>query len=107
LLLIAAMLVGVAAEVVLEDDAPQSRTITETLTLRCVTPEQARDLATAYLLSDGAAVYISQGLRTITLRGVPEEVIAAQMEIDKVDAADRCSVTPAVAGEATTAPDRK
>lgn len=77
-------------------DSPPS-VMTETIQLSCITTEQASELATPYLRSSPSAVYTSDGLRKITLRGRIDEFVAARREIRKAEREGPCSL-PAPVG---------
>ena len=93
----------VTALVQLRDRRAGDSRITETVTLSCITAAQAASIASPYLRSDGSSVVIhDEGLSTITLRGVIDEVVAAKINIDEVDASGRCATS--VGGSGTNAP---
>lgn len=92
---------GAAMEARLEGDGPN--TLTETITLHCLTAKQAGELVTPYLRSNGSVVYESDDLRTITVRANSEEFSAARMVLDKFDNAASCA-TSSSTGVAVAAP---
>ena len=52
--------------------------LTETFKLSCLSPEQAADIISPYIRSNGSTYYVStSGLSTITVRGKPEELRTA------------------------------
>jgi hypothetical protein len=57
---------------------------TRTMTLQCITPDQAIALATPYLRSE-AAVYPVPGISAITVRGKREEFRRAVSAIEQFD----------------------
>ena len=77
----------------------------ETITLRCLTPEQASDLATPYLRGHGSAIYQTKGFKAIAIRGLPSEALQAAMKVRQLDEAARCGITdpPANAPKTTAA----
>lgn len=107
LLAVGAVLLVVAWEMMRDEPSTPQRVFTETMTLECITPTQAQELATAYLRSDGSAIYISEELRTITLRGRPDDVASAKRHIEDIDASDRCASAPVIVGEPAKAPAGK
>ena len=101
LALIALGIFGAAMEARFEDDnSPTKNLITETILLRCLSASQAAELVTPYLRSSGTAVYKSDDLRTITIRGKPDEVISAKIMMEGIDNTAACARLPG----ATTAP---
>lgn len=64
--------------------------LTETIPLRCISARHATELVTPYLRSDGTAVYRSDDLRTITIRGRPAELAGAKSVIDWIDRTGAC-----------------
>ena len=70
--------------------------VTETIQLRCMSPEAAAELATPWLRGNGTAVYRADLSGSITLRGMKEEVAHA-LEIINVRDLATCQlrdVTP-------------
>ena len=67
-----------------------NRTAMETITLRCLTAEQASELATPYLKSSGSAIYLAKDIHTITIKGRADEFVRARAEIAGVDNKIRC-----------------
>ena len=94
LAIVAMGIFGVVMETRVEDDNSSTKLVTETLILRCLSPSQAAELVTPYLRSSGTAVYRSEDLRTITIRGKPDEVISAKMLIDGIDRTGACARLP-------------
>jgi type II secretory pathway component GspD/PulD (secretin) len=99
---------------------------TETIPLRCLSPEQAADVINPYVRARGSTYYIpTSGISAITVRGNASEVaksreLLATFEEDPAAAcrapaaavkkpAQAVSVdaTPVIAGQATTAPKKK
>ncbi len=76
----------------------------QTVTLRCLTSEQASELATPYLRANGSAIYQTKGFKAITIRGQAKEALEASMKIRELDDAARCGIAdpPATAQKATT-----
>ena len=68
------------------------RTAMETITLRCLTAEQASELATPYLRSHGSAIYLTKNLHSITIRGRADEFVRARAELKGIDARAQCPV---------------
>lgn len=64
----------------------------ETISLRCLTPEQAIELVTPYLRSSGSAVYMTKGLHVITMRGRVDEFLSAKNQLRYRDAPGQCSL---------------
>jgi len=73
---------------------PENDVITETIRLKCMTATQASDLATMYLRSSVSRIFVSDELRTITLRARSDEYAAARMAIDQFEAAPSCVSPP-------------
>jgi len=76
---------------------------TRTITLQCITPEQAIALATPYLRSE-AAVYPVPGIPAITMRGKREEFRRAVSAIEQFDVA--CQLPRATTEPPATSPAR-
>jgi len=76
---------------------------TRTMTLRCMTPDQAMAIATPYLRSD-AAVYSVPGFSAVTLRGPREEFRQAVSAIEQLDA--QCQLPHATTPAPATSPAR-
>ncbi|HZK78638.1 MAG TPA: hypothetical protein VFC35_07005, partial [Gemmatimonadaceae bacterium] len=76
----------------------------ETITLRCLTPEQASELAAPYLRGNGSAIYQTKGFKAISIRGQPTEALEAAMKVRQLDDAARCGISdpPATVPKATT-----
>lgn len=79
--------------------------VTETIPLRCLSAGEAAELVTPYLRSSGTAVYRADVLKTITIRGKPDEVIAAKMTIDAIDRTGVCARLPGTPAPADAAPE--
>lgn len=59
---------------------------TETLVLRCLTPDQAGDLISPYVRASGSAYYRARSsLGVITVRATPEELLKVKMLLDQLD----------------------
>jgi hypothetical protein len=65
---------------------------TETIGLRCLTAEQASEIATPYLRSSGSAIYVTKDIHAITIKGRSDEFARAKMEITGVDSRQRCDL---------------
>ena len=98
---------GVVMETRVEDDNSSRKLVTETLMLRCLSPSQAAELVTPYLRSSGTAVYKSEDLPTITIRGKPDEVISAKRLIDGIDNTGACARLPGSTAPAPATSDAK
>jgi hypothetical protein len=72
---------------------PKPDVVTETLVLRCATPEDASQIASPYLRSDGAAIITARAAHTLTLRGARPEIMQAMAQVDALDARV-CSIAP-------------
>jgi hypothetical protein len=75
--------------------------ITETLTLRCLTPEQAGDLISPYVRSNGSAYYQGKApLRVITVRASRAELTRVHGLLEQFDGRPGapCAVPDAVRG---------
>jgi len=95
LAVIALGIFGAAMEAFTEDDADRRQhLITETVELRCLSPEAAAELVTPYLRQSGSVVYNARGIRAITIRGRVEEVAEAKMVVDRLDKTGECIVLP-------------
>lgn len=78
--------------------------VTRTVTLKCITGEQATALATPYLRSK-AAIYPVPGMAAITIRGKERELQRAISEIDEFDL--QCQLPKATTPKPTpTSPSR-
>ena len=88
--------------------AGQSEKIrTETISLRCLTPEQAMEIATPYLRSTGA-IYTTKGMRVVTVRGRHAEFQQAVAHISSIDDAQQCALpNPAYMDPSRTMPELK
>lgn len=75
---------------------PRPEIITRTIVLKCSSPDDAMEVVTPYLRSNGSAVYKAAGARVITLRGINPEVEAAISQIDQLEARF-CALPPAPA----------
>jgi hypothetical protein len=69
-----------------------NRTFRETVTLKCLTAEQASEIATPYLRSSGSAIYLEKDVHTITIRGRADEFVRAKAEITGVDSRQHCDL---------------
>jgi type II secretory pathway component GspD/PulD (secretin) len=109
-------------------DATTSSTLrTETIPLRCLSPEQAADIINPYVRSRGSTYYVpTSGISAITVRGNASEVAKSRdlLATFEEDPAAACRNTPAamarkavedqstkdatpvIAGQATTAPKK-
>lgn len=88
-------------------ETPAEDITMDTMRLKCLTAQQASELATPYLRSSGSAIYHSDDPRIITIRGQRKEFLAARSVIERFDAADRCTVPPpSAAPTPTTSVDR-
>jgi hypothetical protein len=74
---------------------------TRTMTLKCMTPDQAMAIATPYLRSN-AAVYSVPGMSAITLRGNREEFRRAVSAIEQLDG--QCQLPRATTPPPATSP---
>jgi hypothetical protein len=113
-------------------DATTSSTLrTETISLRCLSPQQAADIIKPYVRSRGSTYFVpTSGISAITVRGNASEVAksrnligefeedpaaacrstpAAMAEIARKMAEDKSSkdAAPVIAGQATTAPKKE
>jgi hypothetical protein len=80
---------------------------TETISLRCLTPEQAMEIATPYLRSDGS-ISSPKGMRFVTIRGKHDEFEAAISRVKSIDDAQRCALpNPAYIDPSVTMPQLK
>ena len=71
----------------------------ETISLNCITPQQAMEIATPYLRSHGSSIYTAGGLKAITISGQPAEFIQAVNHVKLVDDEQKCQLpSPAIAG---------
>lgn len=76
---------------------PEPRTVTETIRLRCISSEEAMDLATPYLRSTGA-IYSRKGSPIVTVRGTPDEFARAAAVIKSIDDAAACPIPNSSSG---------
>ena len=67
--------------------------VTATLPLKCITPEQAMNLATPYLRSS-AAIYTAPGIPAVTIRGKRREFAQARKAIEEFDVACQLPTQP-------------
>jgi hypothetical protein len=89
---------------VIPDAVVDSRGIaTSTITLKCLTPDQAIAIATPYLRSN-AAVYPIAGISAITVRGLRDEFQRAVSAIDQFDV--QCQLPPATTQPPAISPAR-
>ena len=90
---------------VIVPSARQSEKIrTETISLRCLTPEQATEIATPYLRSTGS-ISSPKGMRIVTIRGKDDEFKQAYTRIKRIDAEQNCQLpNPASADPSATTP---
>ncbi|MBA2707963.1 MAG: hypothetical protein H0U59_09190 [Gemmatimonadaceae bacterium] len=65
---------------------------TETMELSCLTPTQASELVTPYLRSNGAAVYLHEQPRAITMRGIHRELEQARSQLIHFEHPPGCSL---------------
>ncbi len=87
---------------------PPQRIVRETILLKCITPEQAAEVATPYLRSHGSAIYRTGGLHAITLSGQAPEFTDAVNHVKVLDDEARCTlplVAPTPAPTPAPAPD--
>jgi hypothetical protein len=68
------------------------RTAMETITFKCLTAEQASEIATPYLRSSGSAIYLAKDIHTITLRGRADEFVRAKTELMGMDDRQHCDL---------------
>lgn len=64
---------------------------TETISLRCLTPEQAMEIATPYLRSKGS-ISTPKGMRIVTIRGKHDEFEAAVSRVKSIDDSQMCTL---------------
>ena len=69
-----------------------NRTAMEKITLKCLTAEQASEIATPYLRSSGSAIYLEKDIHTITIRGRADEFVRAKTEVAGVDGRQHCDL---------------
>jgi len=69
-----------------------NRTAMETITLRCLTADQASTLATRYLKWGGSKIYFTD-IHTITLKGRADDLVRARAEIAGVDNKVMCKAS--------------
>lgn len=88
--------------------AEQSEKVrTETITLRCLTPEQAMEIATPYLRSSGS-ISSPKGMRIVTITGKHDEFEAAISRVKSIDDVQQCSLpNPAYIDPSITMPQLK
>jgi len=67
----------------------------ETIALKCLTAEQASEIATPYLRSSGSAIYSAKDIHTITIKGRSDEFARAKMEIMGIDDRQQCDLSGA------------
>jgi hypothetical protein len=63
-------------------DTRRPRLTTATLTLKCMTPEQAMTVVVPLLRSNGTRAYPQPGFPTLTIRGPDDEVMQATSALD-------------------------
>ena len=102
LAVIALGLFGAAWEAFRGDESRRQHLITETVELRCLSPEAASELVTPYLRQSGSVVYKAGGLRAITLRGRVEEVMEAKAVVSRLDKTGECIVLPGTPAPVTS-----
>jgi hypothetical protein len=66
------------------------RTAMEAITLKCLTAEQASEIATPYLRSSGSAIYLAKDVHTITIKGRADEFVRAKTEVMGMDSRQHC-----------------
>jgi hypothetical protein len=64
----------------------------ETIALKCLTAEQASEIATPYLRSSGSAIYSAKDVHMITIKGRSDEFARAKMEIMGIDDRQQCDL---------------
>lgn len=69
--------------------------ITRTIVMRCGSPDDAMEIVTPYLRSNGSAVYKATNAKVITIRGIESEVAEAISQIDALDARSCALPAPA------------
>ena len=74
---------------------PSSEINTESITLRCISAQQASEIATPYLRSHGSAIYRADELHTVTIRGQQKEFAAAVAHVQLADDRATCDL-PAI-----------
>ena len=74
---------------------------TRTITLKCISPEQATSVATPYLRSN-AAIYPVAGIPAIVVRGKRDEFLRAVSAIDQLETA--CQLPHATTQQPPTSP---
>ncbi len=77
-----------------------SRQQTQTLTLKCLSPEQAGELVSPYVRSNGSAYYLPKPpIMAITVRATPEELRTVSSLLGRFDseAAGTCSTNTSAA----------
>jgi hypothetical protein len=71
--------------------------LTETLDLKCLSPEQAGELISPYVRSNGSLYYLPKSaLRVITVRATAQEMGAVKVILGRFDTAPAgsCAITP-------------
>jgi hypothetical protein len=71
---------------------------TETISLQCLSPQQAADVISPYIREPGSTFYLpTSGISAITVRGSPGEIAKARSLIEQFepDAGAACRVSPA------------
>jgi hypothetical protein len=82
----------------------------ETISLSCLSPQQASELVTPYLRSHGSAVYLAPAIHAITIRGRSDEFANAKRELIRRDIPSSCSLptnAPVGSAEATSSGRRE
>ena len=80
---------------------------TETISLRCLTQEQAMEIATPYLRSTGS-ISSPKGMRIVTIRGKTNEFKQAIARVKTIDDAQTCQLpNPAYIDPSVTMPELK
>jgi len=77
---------------------------TETMELSCLTPAQASELVTPYLRSNGAAVYLHEQPRAITMRGIHRELEQARSQLIHFEYPPGCSLPASATGSGAANP---
>jgi hypothetical protein len=78
-------------------------TVTTTIALKCLTPDQAMAIATPYLRAS-AGIWTVPDSRVITIRGIKKEIQRALSEIAKFDSS--CQLPNPVATPGSTVPPK-
>jgi len=89
------------------DGEPVPNTMVSSITLTCLTPSQASELATPYLRSDGSGVFRSDELKTVTIRGNVDEFVAARNAIARFEELATCPLRPGEAAATATPADNQ